>query len=265
MGDWLLNLPVVWMAFVVFAGTYFVAAVVHFAVTRLAINDRARAFKGLSPGMLPPLGIVFGLLVGFIAAQVWSDFEKAKVAVVTEASALRAFNLLAGKFPAEQESQLRSLVGQHIDDAVNREWPEMARQRASFASLPVKLIEALNSALALTPVDEGQKLAQREMVDALERALDARRQRIIISQSAVSPVKWAGLLLQALCAFVAIALVHSDNRATSAIALVLFATGVAMSILLIGCYSRPFTGEISVGPELLKEVMTTVAAPSSTH
>jgi multisubunit Na+/H+ antiporter MnhC subunit len=72
-------------------------------------------------------------------------------------------------------------------------------------------------------------------------------------------------LLQALCAFVAIALVHSDNRATSAIALVLFATGVAMSILLIGCYSRPFTGEISVGPELLKEVMTTVAAPSSTH
>jgi hypothetical protein len=141
----------------------------------------------------------------------------------------------------------------------------MARQRASFASLPVKLIEALNSALALTPVDEGQKLAQREMVDVLELALDARRQRIIISQSAVSPVKWAGLLLQALCAFVAIALVHSDNRTTSAIALVLFATGVAMSILLIGCYSRPFTGEISVGPELLKEVMTTVAAPDSTH
>ena len=26
----------------------------------LAVGDRARAFKGLSPGMLPPLGIIFG-------------------------------------------------------------------------------------------------------------------------------------------------------------------------------------------------------------
>jgi len=40
--------------------------------------------------MLPPLGIIFGLLVGFIAVQVWSDFDRAKVAIATEASALRA-------------------------------------------------------------------------------------------------------------------------------------------------------------------------------
>jgi hypothetical protein len=59
-------------------------------VTKLAINDRAKAFKALSPGMLPPLGILFGLLVGFIAAQVWTDFELTKVAVATEASSLRA-------------------------------------------------------------------------------------------------------------------------------------------------------------------------------
>ena len=53
--------------------------------------------------MLPPLGIIFGLLVGFIAAKVWSDFEKAKVTVANEASALRAVNLLAASLPAEPE------------------------------------------------------------------------------------------------------------------------------------------------------------------
>ena len=70
-------------------------------------------------------------------------------------------------------------------------------------------------------------------------------------------MKWAGLLLQALCTLVVVALAHSDNRLTNAIALGLFSTGVAISILLIASYSRPFTGEISVGPELLKQVMTT--------
>jgi hypothetical protein len=49
--------------------------------------------------MLPPLGILFALLVGFIAVEVWSSFDKAKVAVASEASALRAVVLLAGTFP----------------------------------------------------------------------------------------------------------------------------------------------------------------------
>jgi hypothetical protein len=99
MSHWLLNLPVVWMAVVIFAATYLVAALIDWIVMRLAVGDRAKAFKGLSPGMLPPLGIIFGLLVGFIAAQVWSDFEKAKVAVANEASALRTVNLLSAAFP----------------------------------------------------------------------------------------------------------------------------------------------------------------------
>jgi hypothetical protein len=72
MTDWLYNLPVWWIALVVFAATYVVAAVVYWVVTRLAVDGRARAFKALSPGMLPPLGIIFGLLVGFIAFQVWA-------------------------------------------------------------------------------------------------------------------------------------------------------------------------------------------------
>ena len=60
------------------------------------------------------------------------------------------------------------------------------------------------------------------MVKALHSALDARRQRIVVSQSAVGKVKWAGILLQGLCTLVAIAMVHSDNRLTCAIAMTLF-------------------------------------------
>jgi hypothetical protein len=227
------------------------------------VDDRARTFKALSPGMLPPLGIIFGLLVGFTAAQVWSDFEKAKVAVATEASALRSVILLAQKFPNEQGAQLRVLIGEHIETAINQEWPEMARQHATLSAVPAKLVEVLNTTLSLTPEDEGQKLAQREIVSSIERALDARRQRIIISQSTVSGIKWAGLLLQALCTLVAISLVHSDNRTTCAIALTLFATGVAASVLLIECYNRPFTGQISIGPELLQQVIASDGPPAA--
>jgi multisubunit Na+/H+ antiporter MnhC subunit len=101
------------------------------------------------------------------------------------------------------------------------------------------------------------------MVKAIHTALDARRQRIVVSQSGVGTVKWAGILLQGLCTLIAIAMVHSDNRLACATALSLFATGIALSLLLIAAYSRPFTGEISVRPDLLKQVITnaTTATP----
>ena len=120
MSDWLLNLPVLWMAVVV-AATYLFAASIYWVVTRLAVNDRARAFKAVSPGMLPPLGILFALLVGFIAVEVWSNFDKAKVAVSSEASALRAVVLLAGTFPEEQKTRIHALIDRHVEEAINKE------------------------------------------------------------------------------------------------------------------------------------------------
>jgi hypothetical protein len=250
------------MAVVVFAATYLLAAGIYWVVTRLAVNDRARAFKAVSPGMLPPLGILFALLVGFIAVEVWNNYDKAKLAVVSEASALRAVILLAGVFPEEQKTRIYALIDRHIEDAINKEWPAMARQQATLSTLRANaLIEALQDVLALKPANDSQRTIQPEMVKALQAALDARRQRIVVSQSTVGTVKWAGILLQAVCTLVAIAMVHSDNRLTCGITLTLFATGIALSLLLIAAYSRPFTGEISVRPDLLKQVLTSGAAP----
>ena len=263
MGNWLYNLPITWMAVVIFTAIYCVAAVIYWIVTELAVDERARAFKALSPGMLPPLGIIFGLLVGFIAVQVWNDFDRAKLAVVTEASALRGAVLLAANFSPQEEAQLRTLIARHIDKSVNEEWRAMAEQRASLSMPSAPLIEALQRVLTYTPINDGQRTAQREIASSLEKALDARRQRIIVSQSTVSSVKWAGLLLQAFITLIAIAMVHSDNRLTCAIAMTLFSTGVALSILMIAAYNRPFTGDISVTPELLQEVVPSVAKTGS--
>jgi hypothetical protein len=263
MGDWLLNLPVPGMAVVVFLVTYLIAGCIHLVVTRLAVNERAKAFKAVSAGMLSPLGILFALLVGFIAVEVWSNFDKAKAAVAAEASALRAVVLLAGAFPEQQRARVYALINRHIEEAVTSEWPAMAQQRATLSTLPTALIEELHETLGLKATDDSQRAAQPELVKALHTAMDARRQRIVISESSVGAVKWVGILLQGLCVLVAIAMVHSDNRLASAISLTLFATGIALSVLLIAAYSRPFTGQTSVGPDLLRQVITSEATVGS--
>ena len=113
----------------------------------------------------------------------------------------------------------------------------------------------MRSTLDLTPSGPGQRTEQREIVTALQTVLDARRQRIIPIESQVNFVKWLCLFMQAACALFAIAMVHSDNRLAAAIAMGLFATGVAASALLIAAHDRPFTGEISVRADPLLQVM----------
>jgi hypothetical protein len=254
MSDWLHALPVVWMALMVFGATYLVAAGIYFAVSRLAAGGRARSFKAVSPGMLPPLGIVFGLFVAFIAAQVWNDNERAEAAVNREASALRTAVVLSSDF-AEAGERLRRLIRAHIKETIIEEWPKLAHQSATLSFTPPFLAQALQLTLSLTPDNDGQRVAQREIAAAIGNAFDARLQRIIISRSQVNAVKWACLILQAICALTAIAMVHSDDRLSGAITMTIFATGIGASVLLIAAHDRPFVGEIAVGPGPLHEVM----------
>ena len=254
MSDWIHALPLGWMGLVVFGGTALVTAAIYWIVMRLATGDRARAFKAVSPGLLPPLGIMFGLLVAFIAAQVWGAVDRANAAVNHEASALRAVVLLSRAFPADAQARIRALITRHIQEVQEVEWPAMARQRATLTMIPPTLTEALEVTLALPAAGEGQVTAQREIIANLDNALDARRQRILVSRANVDWVKWFVLIIEAACTLTGIAMVHSDNRAAARIAMGLFSAASAACILLLVAHDRPFTGQLSVRPTPLLNV-----------
>lgn len=254
--DWLDDLPLAWLIVVVFAGTALVAAGIYLAVIRLAVGETARAFKGISPGMLPPMGLVFGLIVGFLVAGLWADAGLARTAVNREASALRSAVLITGaSFPGRPQAHLDALVRQHIHHAATREWPAMESQSATLTVVPTALAEALRLALRLKPRGEGQATAQRELVSSLQDALDARRQRIIVSRSTTNWVKWAAVIMLGVLTLLAIAFVHSDNRRTAAIAMGVFAAAVAVTLVMIASQDRPFSGQFGVKPDALLQVL----------
>jgi len=130
----------------------------------------------------------------------------------------------------------------------------MAHQQATLTVIPAPLAQGLQLAIGLSPRTEGQKAAQRALVDSLQSALDARRQRIIVSESSVNWVKWFGVVLVALLTLIAIAFVHSGNRLTAVLALGLFSAAVAASLMLIVAQESPFSGPFAVKPDVLVQV-----------
>ena len=130
----------------------------------------------------------------------------------------------------------------------------MAHGDATLTVIPVALDRALRLGLTLTPRTEGQKTAQREIVTSLQNALDARRQRIILSETSVNWVKWTGVILVGVLTLLAIAFVQSGNRLATALALWLFASAMACSLVLIASQDRPFSGQFRISPDLLEQV-----------
>src|SRR5258705_6916681 len=149
MSDWFHELPVAWMALLVFGFTYLLALAIHAGVAALAKSGRAKSFKAVSPGMLPPLGILFGLFVAFTAAQVWSDNDRASAAVSHEASALRTALVLTASFPGEPEAKLHDLIRTYAHETATVEWPMIAHRTAPLNMTPRPLQEALQLVLSI--------------------------------------------------------------------------------------------------------------------
>jgi hypothetical protein len=118
MNDWLHNLPTLWMALLVFGFTYLVTAAIYAVVALFAVGERARSFKAVSPGLLSPLGVIFGLFVALTAAQVWADNEKARAEIDREASARCTFDPPPTVMPTLVLDSLNTLAPGVIKGAV---------------------------------------------------------------------------------------------------------------------------------------------------
>ncbi|MFL5820572.1 MAG: DUF4239 domain-containing protein [Solirubrobacteraceae bacterium] len=230
-------------------------AAIYAVVMLLAEGERAAALSAVSPGMLPPMGILFALFVGFLAVGVWGNVDRAQQAMDEEASALRSIVILSDDLPPPLRLRMRALVRSQIESAVNDEWPAMKEQRANLTAIPTALADALHLMIGFHPQSNGQAVAQRELVASIEDALHARRQRIIVSGSSINAVKWAGLVALASLSLCAIALVHSGNRTTTRVAMGVFATAVAVVITMLASQDQPFSGQLGLHPDTLRQVL----------
>jgi hypothetical protein len=121
MVAWLEHAPLPVLIATVFLAVYLGAALLLVVLWLLRRHGGvAPALGPLSPGLLAPMGLIFGLLVGFLVADVWADRGDAAAAVGQEASALRDVDLLAGAFP-DRQPEVRRLLADQIDQYVTVE------------------------------------------------------------------------------------------------------------------------------------------------
>jgi hypothetical protein len=146
-------------------------------------------------------------------------------------------------------------VSRYLHFVDTEDWPGMLHGRANLRRLPPGLSDAQTTLLSFAPQGAGQRLAQERATNAVETALQARRDRILLSEAAISPPQWVVIIVLDALILVTIAMVHVRRHTTTAINMLIFSTAVAACMVLLMINDRPFNaGGITVLPTALHEV-----------
>ena len=254
MIGWIKSQSVAAIAFLVFGFCYALAAVVLAAGMAVAARPIAASLKATTPTMLTPVSLIAGLLMAFLATRVWTNLDRANTLVAQEASAIRESSLLANALPGDARDTLKGSIHTYLGFVEAEDFPAMAANRASLRP-PPGLTDAMSALLAFSPAGPGQQVIQQRAVAAVERALEARRSRVLLSRTAISSVQWLVIVILDALILLIIAMVHVDRCITTAVNLFIFSTAIAACLVLLMVNDRPFAaGGFTVQPSALREL-----------
>jgi hypothetical protein len=250
---WIESQDTIVIGLLVFALFYLMAAALFAIGAMLARRRVAIALKATTPVMLTPLAVITGLLVAFLASRVWLNVDRANAHVAQEASAIGNVMLYSSMLPPNVQVAVRDAVKRYIRFVDVEDWPAMAEGKVSPRELPPGVIDAMALLLSYTPADPGHQLAQQRAVMALEQAIEARRDRILLSKAVIAPIQWNVVVLLSVLTMATIVMVHIDRPLTAAINLFIFASAIAACLVLLTVNDRPFAaGGITVQPVALR-------------
>jgi hypothetical protein len=220
----------------VFSAAYLTAALIFSLAALLSRHPIAKALQPVTPGLLSPLGTILGILIAFLAVRVWSNLDHAQEHIGREVTALREVVMLANSLTQDVRAQVREAIGKHLEAIASEEWPAMAEKRMNLRSFPPHLEEAAGAILSFAPVGANQQLVQNRALIAVE----FRRNRVSVSRAEIAPVQWTVIVILSGMILVTIAAIHINARLAMAVAMFVFSTAVAMSLVLLMVYDHPF-------------------------
>jgi hypothetical protein len=211
---------------VVFAFCYLLAALILIALAVLSRGPIASALPVTSPAMLTPLGVT-GLVIAFLAARVWANVDHAQTYVAQEASGIRQAMLISSVLPPDTRDAVRGEIGTYLRFVDEVDWPATLRGQERLRRSPPGLPDALITLLSFVPQQPGQQLAQSRAVAAIEQVLQARRDRILLSEAAISPPQGVVIVVLEALILLTIGTVHAGRHMTTAASMLIFSTAVA--------------------------------------
>ena len=209
----------------------------------LAVLDEHNEIAGF---VFAVVGVVYAVLLAFLAIAVWQRFDDAQKRVSDEANQIVVVYRRADAFPQERAT-LRHQIVRYVDALVNDEWPKM-NEGASSAKADA-LIEGLAYRVRhLKAGTPAQQVMLASLVDGVQATMMDRDDRLILSNTGLNAFLWTILYLGAAAVLAFSYLFAYKSRGAQAAMVGLLAFTLARVLYLIAIIDFPFRGDVRIHP-----------------
>jgi hypothetical protein len=221
-------------------------------------------FNGAVAELFGAIMVIFGILIGFVAGDVWDSWRQAVSAVESEGASLAMLNELASASGLPTDGVRRD-IRVYISAVTEKEWPSMAENGAA-APEARQALGALIKTVASKQHDPKDPNARFVglMLDMALKVQSARAARLVLSAPSSESVKWASVFVLALMGQISIAMLHLDKARPHIAAMAILTTSIVLIMFLIGASEGPFQPPIYVSSDPIARVLQEVPAPGET-
>jgi hypothetical protein len=202
----------------------------------------ARPFFASCIGVAGPffasVAVLFSLFAAFLANDVQHRQAEAKAAVFSEADGIRTILRLAEALGASGRMVQTEAVS-YARWVLDKEFPAMRQggETEDLSALRSLSLAVLTSSLAVTAPPP----VLQAMIGGLVEVRQARMERLLLAAGLNDQMGWLAMLALGVLTQVAVAVVQLERLRPQALALFVFTTAFAATVVLIGLGERPFS------------------------
>ncbi|HVY53238.1 MAG TPA: hypothetical protein VHA13_01825 [Gammaproteobacteria bacterium] len=240
--------------FLILIGISIICSVIFVIINRYFLLYKLRYKDNATIGSISSLiGIIYGVLVGFLALYLIDNNDHASDAVRHEANATANIYRESKWLNEPAHKYVHVQLKKYVDNIINVEWPLMKKGKDIDHTGDI-IIDDISSHLKnYKIVTQSDAVVMQDILTELKSLNDARRQRIEMSFSQLSPDIWQVILIGTIL-IVGINYAFRVNFYLHLFAISAFAIMAASMLFLLITLDRPFQGEFTVQPDAFKVV-----------
>ena len=202
---------------------------------------------GIAGPFFASVAVLFGLFSAFLANDVQHRNAEVKAAIFREADGLRTILRLDEALGAAGSPVTVAAVD-YVQSVLTKEWPAM-RERVSAAEDLGALRNLTLAVLAPELTAALPTSVHQAMLQGLVEVRQARLERLALTAGGIEPMNWLAMLILGVLTQIAVAVVQLEHLRPQALALFVFTTAFAATVVLIGFGEQPISGaEIDAAP-----------------
>jgi len=260
--QYLERLPIELSGLIVIGGFLLLTLLIGNVVARLLPSHVREEHNDLAGFILAVVGVIYAVLLAFVAIGVWERFEQAEMRTYDEATNLTIVYRDAGSFSSG--GPLRSALHDYVNHVIEDEWPKMQRgERAVEARL---LLESVDRDIRDLPADTPRlQNIQAQMLAAMDVALQDRDARLSMDATGINGIMWAVLIVGALVTVGFTFLFGFKQTIMQQLMIGSLSVLIGLVLFLTLALDYPFRGGLTVGPEAFENALYVFGTIGSMH